>query len=86
MVDVPPMSLQFAHCESMMMATTERAPSSSVRNTTNTGVQQKTFSLVGVLNSRRNGSTLHREHTESESDDTASKNSDKRRQRRNSIV
>ena len=78
------MSLQFAHGESMRMTTAECA--SSAGNNTSTGVQQKTFSLVGVLDSRRNDSTLHRKHPESESDDTASKTSDKRRQRRNSIV
>ena len=78
------MSLQFAHGESMRMTTAECA--SSAGNTTNTGVQQKTFSLVGMLDGGRNDSTLHRKHTDSGSDDTASKTSEKRRQRRNSIV
>ena len=78
------MSLQFANGESMMMTT---ECTSSAGNTTNTDVRQKSFSLAGVLESTRSGgSALHRRDAGAESDDAASEKSDKRRQRRNSIV
>ncbi|KZT67042.1 hypothetical protein DAEQUDRAFT_729643 [Daedalea quercina L-15889] len=82
-VELPPMSgLQFAND-----GTTSSGHTSSRGNTTNTDLRQKSFALASVLECSRNaGSVMHRKDAGTESDDTVSEKSEKRRQRRNSIV
>ena len=84
-VDLPPMSMRFAHDKS----TSTTGYTSSVGNTTDTDTQQKNFSLVGVLEgtlSRNSESTLQQKHAEVEDNNAVSRRSEKHKQRRYSIV
>lgn len=75
-VELPPVSgVRFAN------STASEAQASTV------DMAQKSFALAGALESSHNaGPVMHRRDAGTESDDTVSEKSEKRRQRRNSIV
>ncbi|KAH9843530.1 uncharacterized protein C8Q71DRAFT_864104 [Rhodofomes roseus] len=80
-VELPPMSgLRFANSGAFAL-------DSSAGQMTTAEIAQKGFALVGALESSRSaGFVMHRRDAGAESDDAVSEKSEKRRQRRNSMV